>query len=123
MGLRVVRGDDWQWKDQDGGEGCVGTVVEIGGQGSSKNPDNTVVVLWDMGVRGNYRAGYEGKEDLRVLDNAAAGSASTLQSTTFAHNIFSNFSMLHIVVYYHIAVSGWIITGSRIIQYTIHEIQ
>jgi len=73
VGLRVVRGDDWQWKDQDGGEGFVGTVVEVGGQGSSKNPDNTVVVVWDSGVRANYRAGYEGKDDLRVLDNAAVG--------------------------------------------------
>ena len=26
-GLRVVRGPDWKWGDQDGGEGCVGTVV------------------------------------------------------------------------------------------------
>jgi len=73
VGLRVVRGDDWQWKDQDGGEGSVGTVVEVGGQGSSKNPDNTVVVVWDTGVRANYRAGYEGKDDLRCLDNAPSG--------------------------------------------------
>ena len=26
-GLRVVRGPDWKWGDQDGGKGCVGTVV------------------------------------------------------------------------------------------------
>lgn len=25
----MVRGPDWQWKDQDGGEGHVGTVVRI----------------------------------------------------------------------------------------------
>jgi len=74
VGLRVVRGDDWQWEDQDGGEGFVGTVVEVGGQGGSMNPDNTVVVVWDTGVRSNYRAGYDGKDDLRVLDNAPAGS-------------------------------------------------
>jgi len=72
-GLRVVRGDDWTWKDQDGGDGYVGTVVEIGGQGSSLNPDNTVVVVWDNGVRGSYRAGYEGNDDLRVIDNAPTG--------------------------------------------------
>ena len=29
-GLHVVRGPDWEWGDQDGGEGHVGTVVEVG---------------------------------------------------------------------------------------------
>jgi len=78
VGLRVVRGDDWQWVDQDGGEGFVGTVIEVGGQGGSMNHDNTVVVVWDTGFRSNYRAGYEGKDDLRVLDNAPAGSSFCL---------------------------------------------
>ena len=27
-GTRVVRGPDWRWEDQDGGEGSVGTIVE-----------------------------------------------------------------------------------------------
>jgi len=74
VGLRVVRGVDWQWKDQDGGEGGVGTVVEVGGHDGSSNPEKTVVVVWDTGVRAKYRAGYRGKDDLRVLDNAPAGS-------------------------------------------------
>jgi len=29
VGLRVVRGPDWKWGDQDGGEGSVGTVVGV----------------------------------------------------------------------------------------------
>jgi hypothetical protein len=29
VGLRVVRGPDWEWDTQDGGEGFVGTVVGI----------------------------------------------------------------------------------------------
>lgn len=29
-GLRVVRGPNWKWGDQDGGEGGVGTVVGFG---------------------------------------------------------------------------------------------
>ena len=36
LGLRVVRGPDWEWGDQDGGEGFVGTVAgleEGGGAG------------------------------------------------------------------------------------------
>lgn len=32
-GLRVVRGPDWTWRDQDGGEGHVGTVVAVEGGG------------------------------------------------------------------------------------------
>lgn len=30
VGLRVVRGPDWKWGNQDEGEGHVGTVVEVG---------------------------------------------------------------------------------------------
>jgi Mib_herc2 len=74
-GLRVVRGADWEWGDQDGGEGCVGTVIEVGGQGGSKNPKQTAVVLWDSGSKGNYRLGYQDKYDLRVIDNAPAGES------------------------------------------------
>lgn len=73
VGLRVVRGPDWKWGNQDGGEGHVGTVVEIGKPGSSTSPDKTVVVQWDSGSRTNYRVGYQGAYDLRVLDNAPIG--------------------------------------------------
>lgn len=67
VGLRVVRGPDWSWGDQDGGEGHVGTVVEVGQGGRS------AVVQWDCGNRYGYRCGEEGKYDLRVLDSAPAG--------------------------------------------------
>ncbi|KAK7791090.1 hypothetical protein R5R35_000511 [Gryllus longicercus] len=73
LGLRVVRGPDWKWGQQDDGEGHVGTVVEIGKFGSSSSPDKTVVVQWDSGSRTNYRVGYQGAYDLRVVDNAPAG--------------------------------------------------
>uniref|UniRef100_A0A2R5LAE8 RING-type E3 ubiquitin transferase n=1 Tax=Ornithodoros turicata TaxID=34597 RepID=A0A2R5LAE8_9ACAR len=73
LGLRVVRGPDWKWGNQDSGEGHVGTVVEIGKPGSSTSPDRTVVVQWDSGSRTNYRVGYQGAYDLRVLDNAPVG--------------------------------------------------
>ena len=71
-GLRVVRGPDWQWGDQDGGEGHVGTVVEVG-QPSERDGGRAVVVQWDCGERCRYRCGVEGKYDLRVLDSAPAG--------------------------------------------------
>ena len=73
IGLRVTRGPDWKWGNQDDGEGHMGTVVEIGKPGSSTSPDKTVVVQWDSGTRTNYRVGYLGKYDLRVLDNAPVG--------------------------------------------------
>lgn len=74
VGVRVVRGLDWKWGSQDDGEGHCGTVVEVGKPGSKASPDKTVFVQWDSGARTNYRVGYEGLYDLRVVDNAQAGN-------------------------------------------------
>eukprot|EP00064_Thunnus_orientalis_P015026 superscaffoldBa00002713_g15075 len=74
VGMRVVRGLDWKWGNQDDGEGHVGTVVEIGRQGSTTTPDKTVVVQWDSGTRTNYRTGYQGSYDLLLYDNAQIGN-------------------------------------------------
>lgn len=73
VGVRVVRGPDWKWGEQDGGAGHAGTVVEVGRPGSSTTPDRTVVVQWDAGARTNYRVGYQAAHDLRLLDNAPIG--------------------------------------------------
>ncbi|KAG9270230.1 E3 ubiquitin-protein ligase MIB2 isoform X1 [Astyanax mexicanus] len=73
VGMRVVRGVDWKWGNQDDGEGHVGTVVEVGRQGSTTTPDKTVVVQWDSGTRTNYRTGYQGAFDLLLYDNAQIG--------------------------------------------------
>lgn len=45
VGARVIRGLDWVWADQDGGEGHVGTVVEIGSTSRTTQThlNNTVV--------------------------------------------------------------------------------
>ena len=67
-GLRVVRGPDWEWGDQDGGEGYVGTVVGLEGGGGA------VVVQWDTGQRCRYRCGEQGKYDLRILDSEPSGN-------------------------------------------------
>ncbi|KAF5271379.1 hypothetical protein FQA39_LY08177 [Lamprigera yunnana] len=72
-GIRIVRGPDWSWGNQDGGEGHVGTVCEIGKAGTVGLPDKTVLVQWDNGTRTNYRVGYLGKYDLRIIDNAQIG--------------------------------------------------
>ena len=71
-GFRVVRGPDWEWGDQDGGEGHVGTVVEVG-EPSVGDGGRAVVVQWDSGERSRYRAGEVGKYDLRVIDSGPAG--------------------------------------------------
>ncbi|KAM6977226.1 E3 ubiquitin-protein ligase MIB2 [Aplochiton taeniatus] len=73
VGMRVVRGLDWKWGNQDDSEGHVGTVVEMGRQGSTTTPDKTVVVQWDSGTRTNYRTGYQGAYDLLLYDNAQIG--------------------------------------------------
>ncbi|XP_055898216.1 uncharacterized protein LOC106053065 [Biomphalaria glabrata] len=72
-GIRVVRGPDWTYEDQDGGEGHVGTVVQVPGKDDSSTPDKHVTVLWDNGNRHQYRAGAENAYDLHVFDNATAG--------------------------------------------------
>ena len=73
VGIRVVRGPDWKWMNQDGEEGHIGTVVEIGKSGNNNTPSKTVVVQWDSGFRTNYRVGYQGAYDLRVFDNGPVG--------------------------------------------------
>ena len=73
VGVRVVRGPDWSWEDQDGGEGNVGTVV-VNLKESSSDGEESVVVVWDIGVSCNYRCGFGGKFDVRVYDNAQTGS-------------------------------------------------
>ena len=73
VGYRVIRGPNWPLQDEDGGDGCVGTVVEVGGKGKSTLPRNLVIVQWDMGNRLDHRAGYYGDYDLCVVDTAPAG--------------------------------------------------
>ena len=69
-GMRVVRGPNWKWEEQDGGEGAIGTVVE------EQVPGQSVFIRWDTGVRANYRIGAEGCYDLRIFDNAPTGQAT-----------------------------------------------
>ena len=81
VGFRVVRGPAWSWEDQDGGEGYVGTVVEVEEGGRS------VVVQWDCGNRCRYRCGEEGKYDLRVFDSAPAGECLFIMMGLFTGSL------------------------------------
>ena len=90
VGFRVVRSSDWEWGDQDGGDGHVGTIADIGGQGNSGLPSGAVVVVWDFGKRGSYRCGLQGKDDLRILDNGPTGNVHVILANTgdkIAHRI------------------------------------
>lgn len=67
QGLKVVRGPDWMWGDQDGGEGNVGTVYIDGSEIDQKllRP-RMVSVVWESGLKAQYRVGPKGSHDLRV---------------------------------------------------------
>ncbi|KAH3823999.1 hypothetical protein DPMN_125827 [Dreissena polymorpha] len=69
-GVRIIRGPDWNSKRQDGGEGHVGTVIYVPKDGPA---DGHVSVIWDNGRAYRYRAGQDGKYDLRIVDNTPAG--------------------------------------------------
>ena len=75
-GMRVVRGPNWKWGRQDGGEGGVGTVVDVNtlkNAGSTPDLERVVVVQWDLGMRCNYRSAVGGQYDLLLLDNDPLG--------------------------------------------------
>lgn len=71
VGARVVRGPDWKWGKQDGGEGHVGTVR------SFESPEE-VVVVWDNGTAANYRC--SGAYDVRILDSAPTGKETSFSA-------------------------------------------
>ncbi|XP_031553731.1 E3 ubiquitin-protein ligase MIB2-like, partial [Actinia tenebrosa] len=74
LGCRVVRGPDWTWGDQDGGEGGVGTIFSTDTfSDGSPLKNQTVVVCWDTGQEAYYRLGLDEKYDLRILDSAPSG--------------------------------------------------
>ena len=64
VGLRVVRGPDWNWGEQDGGEGRQGKVTEI-----DTEDEGWATVLWDAGKECNYRIGAQGAHDLAIVSD------------------------------------------------------
>lgn len=67
-GARVVRGVDWQWEDQDGGNGRRGKINEIQ-DWSAASPRSAAYVIWDNSAKNLYRVGFEGMvcDFIRVL--------------------------------------------------------
>ena len=64
IGSRVIRGPDWKWGKQDGGDGHVGTIRNF-------ESHEEVVVVWDNGTAANYRC--TTAYDLRLSDSSPAG--------------------------------------------------
>lgn len=60
-GCQVQRGQDWEWKNQNGDTGSIGSVVTV-----VENGD--VLVRWQNGFLGQYRFGRNGKFDLKICD-------------------------------------------------------
>lgn len=67
VGVRVVRGPNWSWGNEDGGEGFAGILREI------NFANNTAIVQWDNGNQIQCRVGFSDKYDLRIIDNAQIG--------------------------------------------------
>lgn len=72
-GARVIRGVDWQWEDQDGGNGRRGKVTEIQ-DWSAASPRSAAYVVWDTGAKNLYRVGFEGMADLKAVSDAKGGT-------------------------------------------------
>ncbi|ESO83611.1 hypothetical protein LOTGIDRAFT_76249, partial [Lottia gigantea] len=66
VGLRVVRGPDWDHGDIDGGNGYLGTLVNI-------CPNKTAQVVWDNGQQCNCRILENGPHDLKIYDSGPVG--------------------------------------------------
>lgn len=60
---------DWQWDDQDGGNGKRGKVTEIQ-DWSAASPRSAAYVVWDNASKNLYRVGFEGMADLKVINDA-----------------------------------------------------
>ncbi|ESO89418.1 hypothetical protein LOTGIDRAFT_218809 [Lottia gigantea] len=62
IGVRVMRGVDWKWGDQDGPPPGLGRVIgELG-------EDGWIRVQWDTGSTNSYRMGKERKYDLKLAE-------------------------------------------------------
>ena len=68
----MVRGPDWDWNDQDGGEGKMGRVIDIRGW-DNESGRSVANVVWISGSTNVYRLGHKGKVDLKYVEYAVGG--------------------------------------------------
>lgn len=67
-GVRVRRGRDWMWDNQDGGAGRQGTVVR------AEKAENWWQVKWDSGNTNSYPFGADGKFGLAIVQDGSGNS-------------------------------------------------
>lgn len=72
VGAKVVRGPDWEWGQQDGGEGKTGRVMEIRGW-DNESCRSVANVSWVSGSTNVYRLGHKGNVDLKYVVPAFGG--------------------------------------------------
>ncbi|XP_063229552.1 E3 ubiquitin-protein ligase MIB2 [Bacillus rossius redtenbacheri] len=71
VGAKVVRGADWDWNNQDGGEGKTGRVIDIRGW-DNESGRSVANVTWTSGSTNVYRLGHKGKVDLKYAQGQEA---------------------------------------------------
>ncbi|KAL3281489.1 hypothetical protein HHI36_004694 [Cryptolaemus montrouzieri] len=72
VGAKVVRGVDWEWGDQDGGEGKIGKVLDIRGW-DNESSRSVANVTWFSGSTNVYRLGQKGNCDLKFFEPTSGG--------------------------------------------------
>ncbi|EDW90362.1 E3 ubiquitin-protein ligase MIB2 [Drosophila yakuba] len=72
VGSKVVRGPDWEWNEQDGGEGKTGRVMEIRGW-DNESCRSVANVSWVTGSTNVYRLGHKGNVDLKYITATCGG--------------------------------------------------
>uniref|UniRef100_UPI0035901ADB E3 ubiquitin-protein ligase MIB1-like n=1 Tax=Myxine glutinosa TaxID=7769 RepID=UPI0035901ADB len=65
-GARVMRGCDWQWNEQDGGQDKRGKVIETR-DWCEAQPRSAVCVRWECGSENLYRMGFLGMVDVKCM--------------------------------------------------------
>lgn len=91
VGAKVVRGFNWEWGNQDGGEGIftcfkmrlsfyslyfigkVGKVIDIRGW-DNESSRSVANVTWFSGATNVYRLGHKGNCDIKYVESASGGS-------------------------------------------------
>lgn len=76
IGLKVVRGKDWDYSLQDGGEGNVGVITEYPLYYPKDPGSDWTYVVWVNGDGYCYRIGEEGKYDLYVHEEQVVSRTS-----------------------------------------------
>lgn len=71
-GIKVIRGEDWDWDDQDGGEGNVGEMID------KSESEGWVKVKWEKNnYTASYRIGKDDEYDLYFADDKGTWATRT----------------------------------------------